>query len=432
MKKYSEELLALGEKVISKMMTWPEACVRWQEITGKLMTHSGLRKKYYRAIDELNQDQIQQLSKDTFETYKRFDSGTIEAKKIVELDQDEKQTPRSLLEALGYDPNFYILKWHQCSIWDQKSKKEDKQLYAVKYRIEPLVEPEYQPVDFYTTFMDLLTDKPIECEYIVCDNSHYDSHLNPDLLMECPPVELHLGKLAWDGDSNQNYDSKIASRIFNNITQEIIEEQKIRKCGKIVICVGGDFFNSDTESNTTTHGTPQQNDVRWKKMFENGVELYKTQIEEFTKHFNEIEIRVVAGNHDRLTSYYLYSLLQARYENHAKITFGKHTKEIQEMQFGDNAIFWHHGNVNRNRLIKSIPSEFYELWGKTKYRELHIGHFHKEDVVSDESGLIMRRVSSPTKTDYWHYHNRYVQINQYHTIFVWHKTNGMVYSKNIR
>lgn len=425
---YNKELLKkLGEKVESKTLIWDEVVIMWKKETGEDASRDALRNRYYRIRGSKN-DNVDNIPRGV-EFEKITKDGSMEAQKIVELSLEEKNNPSKLLKALGFDSNFYELKWYQCSIWDQKSKEADKQLYAIKYRIEPLKEPIFNEEEFLNNFKKLLEKAPTKYKFNLKEEKI--KGLNEDKMLECPPVELHLGKLAWSGDSGENYDSKIAIERFEKITTELIKEQDIRKCGKLLLCVGGDFFNSDTEQNTTTKGTPQQNDVRWKKMFEIGVELYKSQIEELEKHFNEIEIRCVAGNHDRLTSYYLYSLLEARYSGRDKIKFGEHTREIQELKFGINAIFLHHGDVNQKRLIKSIAAEFPKLWGETKVRELHCGHFHKETLIDDDGGLIFRRVGSPTETDYWHYHERFLGAIQKHQLFIWDKNNGLECIHNI-
>ena len=87
-------------------------------------------------------------------------------------------------------------------------------------------------------------------------------------------------------------------------------------------------------------------------------------------------------------------------------------------------IVYNHGD-NLTSTIKSIPAEFYEVWGKTIYRELHLGHLHKEVLVDDESGIITRRIGSPCATDGWHYQNRFVGATKKHQIFIWHKEYGL-------
>ena len=76
-------------------------------------------------------------------------------------------------------------------------------------------------------------------------------------------------------------------------------------------------------------------------------------------------------------------------------------------------------------MIKSIPAEFYEECGKTLFRELHLGHLHKELVVDDESGMITRRIGSPTGTDQYHYEERFVGATQKYQTFIWDKDTGL-------
>ena len=59
-------------------------------------------------------------------------------------------------------------------------------------------------------------------------------------------------------------------------------------------------------------------------------------------------------------------------------------------------------------LLNQFHLNFFDVWGRTLYRELHLGHLHKEVTVDDDSGMITRRIGSPCATDNWHYQNRFV------------------------
>ena len=45
--------------------------------------------------------------------------------------------------------------------------------------------------------------------------------------------------------------------------------------------------------------------------------------------------------------------------------------------------------------------------------------------VDEQNGLIMRRISSPTEIDSWHYSERFVGAVPNHQVFVWHKNQGL-------
>ena len=90
---------------------------------------------------------------------------------------------------------------------------------------------------------------------------------NGDNLLEVTLFDLHLGKLAWGKESGENYDSKIACDRFLTTIKTLLEHSKGFEYSKILFPIGSDFFNSDTIENTTTSGTPQDEDLRWKKTF---------------------------------------------------------------------------------------------------------------------------------------------------------------------
>ena len=243
--------------------------------------------------------------------------------------------------------------------------------------------------------------------------------------MEIPAIELHLGKMAWGGDTGQDYDKDIATGRFYHILEEICNIQEMEMCDRALVTIGNDFFNSDTVNATTTKGTPQTNDLRWKKMFLLGLKLYTEFLETLRGKFNKIDVRLCSGNHDKMSSFYLYLALQQYFRNDEKIGFSDNYKDYQCYQFGKCAIFFGHGDSNLKRIIQSIPAEFYREWGSSIFRELHLGHLHKEVVVDDESGMITRRIGSPTGTDQWHYEERFIGSTQKHQVFVWDANRGL-------
>ena len=252
-----------------------------------------------------------------------------------------------------------------------------------------------------------------------------NKQLDDNKLLELSGIELHLGKMAWSGETGQDYDKNIAQDRFNTIYNEILEQQKVEQCGTCLMCIGNDFFNSDTVNATTTKGTPQTNDLRWQKLFNIGLELYTKMILGLSDKFNNLEIRLQSGNHDKMASFYLYIALSCYFKDYKNIHFSKDYKDVQCFLWGKCGIFFSHGDVNLKRLIKSIPAEFYEEWGKTIFRELHLGHLHKELVVDDDSGMITRRIGSPTATDQWHYEERFIGATQKYQTFVWDKEKGL-------
>ena len=361
-----------------------------------------------------------------YETH--YKNGDILLEKQIFFDKDEPKTPESILQKFGYSPELWELVEWRFGKWEVaiKDEKTNRICTTIRARIKPRTK-EYQPEEIALMVEEVFNKHIQPLPY----QPQEQINTNNDLLMEVPAIELHLGKMAWNGDVGADYDFRIAKQRFQKIIQECINEQNIRKCGTLFMTIGNDFFNSDTVDATTTKGTPQTNDLRWKKMFIIGLDLYVWAIQELEPYFNQLDLALCSGNHDKMSSFYLYMALKAYFRNDNKIHFSEDYKDVQCYRFGKDAIFFSHGDNNLKRLIKSIPAEFYKDWGSSQFRELHLGHLHKEVVVDDESGLITRRIGSPTGTDQWHYEERFIGATQKHQIFIWDKNSGLQEVRNI-
>ena len=411
----NERIKELGELVKLGEIGWQKAADTINKEFGVDMTSEAVRKRYNRMPEDTKVDVTQEYTTE-------FNNGTIEAQKIVEYNKEIFGDKKKLLIYLGYDPSQWEFVYVTTSTWNQHTKEQTtKQLYAVKFKLKPIVN-DANLDEAIETAKQLFKEQiqPLQLK-------KYDriEILDKNKLMEIPAIELHLGKMAWGGDTGQDYDKDIAVDRFYDILKETVQIQEQENCDTALVTIGNDFFNSDTVNATTTKGTPQTNDVRWKKMFLIGLKLYTEFIETLRSRFNNIDVRLCMGNHDKMSSFYLYIALQQYFRNDDKIKFNDNYKDYQCYQFGKCAIFFGHGEGNLKKIIQSIPAEFYKEWGSSTYRELHLGHLHKEVVVDDESGMITRRIGSPTGTDQWHYEERYIGATQKHQIFIWDKQRGL-------
>lgn len=413
----------IGEEVKKGNLTWKEATEIFNEKVGTDLSQEAFRSRY-RKLQIKKMKKTKEIIVNNLQEYEtKFNDETIEAQKIVEYNKEIMGDKNKLLKYLGYDPSVWEFVYFTISTWEQHTKEQNtKQLYAVKYKIKPIIKQgltleeaiEIAKQEFKKKIKPIKLPKQVE-----------NKELDDEKMLEIPGIELHLGKMAWNGDTGQDYDKNIAQERFYKILEEIVNQQEQEKCGKCLLCIGNDFFNSDTVNATTTKGTPQTNDLRWKKMFLMGLQMYKDMILTLRSKFNEIEIRLVSGNHDEMASFYLYMALSQYFSEDNVISFSDNYKQVQCCVFGKNLIAFCHGDANLKRLMKSIPIEFYREWGTTVFRELHLGHLHKEVVVDDESGMITRRIGSPTGTDQWHYEERFIGSTQKAQTFVWHKEYGL-------
>jgi len=354
-------------------------------------------------------------------------NGEVEITKKVFFDKNVKKTPDTILTALGYSPEEWtIVSWRLCE-WDSATGSGDKTAYSIRGRIKPRGASDMRDVDYFNAAKEFFSKHRIEYRTAARYCGSSVSGIDDDCLIEIPAIELHLGKRSHITDTPENYDMKDAERCFNKIFDTVIDyAEAIGAKGNCLLVIGNDFFNAEF-NNQTTNGTPQQNDGRYKKLFIKGMELYTNAIERLIPVFGNIDIRLCQGNHAQSAEFYLYHSLSQYFRNAKNVHFSDNYRTTQAYVFGDVGIFFTHGDENEKRTIASIPAEFPEEWGKTKFRELHLGHLHKEGAtITEMGGMITRRIPSPCAADDWHYNKRFIGNQRCHQFFVWHRTKGLV------
>lgn len=414
--------------------TWDDIGREYTEKFGEPITKSGICHRCGRYAEVLKAKGVVLPDKpEKVEHFKETSSGEfteirengdIVAKKIIQATKELLGDKRKLLEYLGYKPSEWQFETIRYSIWDGAGDG-NKSLYAVQYKLKPKKGKDV--FDIVKAVKEALekTIEPVELP----KHEHIDG-LDNEKLMEIPPVELHLGKLSNEIETGENYDLPIARKRFDKIFQEIYARQRLENCGKCLLVIGSDFFNSESDNATSVNKIPQQNDTRYIKLFMEGIKMYAESILTLRQMFNKVDVMLCAGNHAQAMETFLYIALQQRFMGDDVVTFKENYRQTQAFTFGRCAIFYNHGDINLKRTIGSIPTEFPEVWGKAKYRELHMGHLHKES-VDDEFGMIARRVGSPCSADAWHYKNRWIGATKKHEIFVWHANNGLQMQYNI-
>lgn len=343
--------------------------------------------------------------------------------KLLDFDKGEKVTPDLVLTRIGCVPAEWEIVRFKTEAWevamrDQATNRECR-LVAVtmKPRVEVVEANEWREEAVAAFAKDI----PARIPKVKRGRMEGFDKLK---VMEVAPIELHLGKVAYEEESGDTYNIEVASLRFNEIIDGIVDRQSREKCSRCIFVIGNDFFNSESNS-MTTRGTPQTNDTSTRNMFRVGLELHEQALLTIGEHFDHVEVLLCAGNHARNMEYFMYTALRMRFSNFENLNFRTDTKDTQAIKFGKCAIFFNHGDKNWKRTVQSIPSEFPQIWGQTVYRELHMGHFHSEHVAQEGAGLTVRRISSPSGTDAWHYENRFIGALKRHQIFIWDAESGL-------
>ena len=247
-----------------------------------------------------------------------------------------------------------------------------------------------------------------------------------DLMLEIATPDLHVGKLAHTAETGRRpYDVKIAIATFNRALEGLIERTKNYPISEILFVCGNDLFNSDNEDNTTTGGTAVDTDGRFFKTFRHTRKMIVTAIERL-RQIAKVKVLMCPGNHDRQTSYHLGDSLECYFHADPMVVVDNLPNPRKYVEWGKCLIGVCHGDEGKvNDYASLMAAEVPEAWGRTKFREVHCGHFHSLKVL-EEHGVRTRLLSALTEVDSWHCHQGYIGAIRQAECFVWSKKEGLL------
>jgi hypothetical protein len=240
------------------------------------------------------------------------------------------------------------------------------------------------------------------------------SKFNKDSTVIINLADLHIGKLVSENETGERYNIDIAKeRFLNCIKYLAYKSYQCYGVKKFILSTLGDTLHTDTIKSTTTSGTYVESDTRASKVFEVALEVLTESIDILKQFADEVEFININGNHCELSEQHLGIALKAYYRNDKSICINSEPKVRKTMLIGENLLTWNHGDTNMNTLPLTIATESSELWGKSKFRLVQLGHLHstKKKVFQAEdefNGVIVRHFSSLSGTDSWHNKNNFV------------------------
>lgn len=250
-------------------------------------------------------------------------------------------------------------------------------------------------------------------------------------MLEIEMPDLHIGKLTWGEESGEDSDIKIQIANAKSVAEELLSYAEKFPIEKILFPIGNDYYNVDNQFDTTTHGTPQQEDTRWRKTFRAGWQLAAEMIN-LCAQIAPVEVPIVGGNHDEERSFYLGEVLSGLYENTDRVSIDNSARLRKYVLYGKNLIGLTHGYHEKIKELKDIMAyEVPDLWAKSEFREWHTGDkHHKEDYVHKthefSSGVVVRVLRSLTTADAWHYNKGFVGALKASEAFMWDKEKGLL------
>jgi hypothetical protein len=250
-------------------------------------------------------------------------------------------------------------------------------------------------------------------------------------LFEVCLFDAHFGKLAWAMETGQNYDLRIAEKVYLHAVRDLLNKASHYEVEKFVFPIGQDFFQVNNQASTTARGTPQDCDGRLFKVFDAGCAAVIEAIR-YCAAIAPVEVPWVPGNHDPDTSWFMARYVDAWFHHCPEVTVDTRPTTRKFFTYGANGIMYTHGDEEAHRDLPAImAAEERALWGSTLYNEIHTGHFHKKKQVSFAGadtfggGVVVRTIPSLSSADAFHYRKGWNRSPRAADGFLWGKDPGL-------
>lgn len=233
------------------------------------------------------------------------------------------------------------------------------------------------------------------------------------LLHVVSPADLHIGKLAWEPETGEDFDSKIATDRLRETMEKLLMHAERYSLDRHLFIVGNDLLQVDNLMSTTTAGTFQDTDSRYRKMFRLAVQLMRESVDRLAESA-KVDVLIVPGNHDQLASFHVGEVLRAVYDGHARVTVSPNLRPRLYYQHGTTLLGFTHGNDEKHADLPLVMAqENPEAWSHTTCREFLVGHLHKKrerafNAGDSHNGVRVIVLPSLTGTDSWHAKRGYV------------------------
>ena len=378
------------------------------DLVGKRMLEmigeDDIRDKFLPRLEEHIAGAIHDSREKILEWKENLEDGTAEIKGIAFA---EPQSPEEIIRILKIDTE----KWKLSSYWN----KQHKEYWLVSAMVtQKQVEAKDLLAETIKNFQPSYT--PIEAPAFI--NDKFDRRTVGVLSIQ----DLHFGK---EGNRDVVQDFKDA---VVNLTLKAYLSHRVEK---IIYVFGGDLLNMDTFQGQTTKGTPVDNDLRAQEAYNQAFDALYWSVNHIKQFCTELEVVYLPGNHDRLSSYHLAHALSKCFAAESNITFDAEYSERKVKIYGDNFFGFEHGDVTKKWTPLVYATEFPTYWGETTYRTCYTGHFHSKkttEFVTDNEihGFAIKHLPSLSKSDYWHYHNKFTGAKRQAIMEIHDYTDGKV------
>jgi hypothetical protein len=213
--------------------------------------------------------------------------------------------------------------------------------------------------------------------------------LGNDNLLNCYVItDYHLGMLSWSEETGEDWDIQIAEDLIYKWFAQAIHQSP--DANTAIFAQLSDFLHFDGMDAVTPASKHLLDvDTRFAKLVRVAIRIIRQIINMLLQKHQQVHILMLDANHDPVSQIWLREWLAVTYENEPRITIDTSPNPYNAYEFGDTALFFHHGHKKRITDVSSVfAAQFREMYGRTKYAYAHTGHLHHLDIKENNLMIV--------------------------------------------
>lgn len=377
----------------------------------------GLSTEPKRTVDPAQSSKLSQSEERTDSTW------------TISLPETRICTLEQLLEHCKVDIRIWDVERFTCNKWEMGIKKgvgEDSRIEtAPLFQVKAVLK---KKVNCVGALAEVEAIRKIAEKYSPTFHSIKRKVPNTSgVLAELSMYDHHFGGLIWGQETGgADWDSKIATEVWKECAETLIDRLRGYKAEAAAIVLGNDQQNSDNRIGATEKLTPQSMDSRYEKVWETSFEASRYLVDRAIAEYNQVRVIVVRGNHDPLAAWHLGRALEILYAKSPNVVIDNSAPMKKWLEWGKVMLMFEHGHGGKlpeyDREMATLQPE---MWGRTLWREAHTGHKHIRQLI-EQKGATIRSIPSLRPSCAWSVENHHNGAIRAAEAYAWSKSEGLV------
>lgn len=213
-------------------------------------------------------------------------------------------------------------------------------------------------------------------------------------------TDAHIGMLACEEEGGDDYDTNIAEHLISSWFKSATTlAPNATEC---LINLQGDFLHFDgLKAVTPTSGHILDSDTRFFKVVQTAIRVIKRAVNMCLEKHRKVTLLIATGNHDLASAVWLREMFKEVYSGNPRVTIVDEQSPYYAIEFGKVMIGVHHGHCSRMEKLDAVfASKFREIYGRTKFGYLHMGHYHHRKVAESNMFITEMHQTLAAKDEY--------------------------------